>query len=415
VPVPLQASPARLWTDIDALSGLREPGAPGWTRPFLSASFVRSRGWVAERMRAAGLEASVDAALNVIGVWPGMSPRRPALMTGSHTDTVEGGGRFDGVAGVVAAIEVVRLLQEAGLTLERDLVVVDFAGEEPNAFGLSCVGSRALSGQLEEHHLALRDPEGTRLDDALAAAGGDPAAAIRLGWQPGSIAAFVELHIEQGPILEDEGLDLGVVDSIVGIDRCAVELRGRPDHAGTTPARLRRDALCAAAPLITWVESAADAHGLGTVGAIEVEPGSLNVVPAAARLGIELRSAEEAWLDRARAGLEACAREAAERRGVEAVLSWQEREPPVHCDDGVREAIAQAVRDGGLTPRRMASGAGHDAAMIAAVAPTGMLFVPSAEGRSHAPAEWTDPEHLARGTEALARTLVALDGGSTAA
>jgi beta-ureidopropionase / N-carbamoyl-L-amino-acid hydrolase len=235
----------RLAADLALLAGIREDG-PGWTRRAFGAPDREGRHEVAALMRGAGLETHIDEAGNVIGVLAGDGPSGgPALVTGSHTDTVAEGGRFDGVAGVIGAIEAVRLLVESGVRLHHDLRVVDFFGEEPNDYGLSCVGSRALAGTLLPAHLDLpsrRRDGGDQLGQAVIRAGGDPDRALRIGWAPGSVLAYLELHVEQGPHLEALGVPLGVVTTIVGIQRFEVTFRGRADHAGTMPMGRRHDA-----------------------------------------------------------------------------------------------------------------------------------------------------------------------------
>lgn len=399
----------RLWHDIDDLSEFREKDAPGWTRQVFSDPFRRSRQWLAATMSAAGLDAEVDAACNVVGVLPGTDPSLPALVTGSHTDTVRGGGRFDGIVGVLGAVEAVRLLGEAGVRLRHPLRVVDFAGEEANDFGISCVGSRALSGQLAAEHLDLRDPSGRTLAQALHDAGGDPATVLDLAWTPDDVACFVELHIEQGPVLEATGTAVGVVTGIVGIHRMTAVFTGRADHAGTTPMHLRKDAACAAAEAILAVEAAVSGDQVSTTGRITVEPGASNVVPSRAELLSEFRSSDAQWLLANRAAVNERLRAIADRRGIDVAIEWLMGEEPVVCTPEIVETIERVAADLGLSHRRMPSGAGHDAVMMAELAPVGMIFVPSRDGRSHTGEEWTDVEDIATGVQVLAETLVRLD------
>src|ERR1700674_2826576 len=293
----------RLQDDLASLAEFHDPDSPGWTRRVFSAPYIRSREWVADRMRNAGLKVRVDAAGNVIGTLAGVNGQ--ALVTGSHTDTVAGGGRFDGPLGVLGAIEAARCLRDGGLHLRHELRVVDFLGEEPNDFGISCVGSRAIAGTLSAEHLALHDPSGQALAGALASSGGDTARIKEAAWPAGDMSAFVELHIEQGPILERAGVPLGIVSGIAGIDRMLITFMGQADHAGTTPMDARHDALCAAADAVLAVERlAADGGGVGTAGRIEALPGALNVVPEHARLWAEFRNTAGDWLDSRRLLLE---------------------------------------------------------------------------------------------------------------
>ena len=399
---------ARLQTDLAALAEFRDPNSPGWTRRVFSEPYVRSREWVAGRMRDAGLEVSQDASGNLVGTLAGHGG--PALVTGSHTDSVAGGGRFDGPVGVLGAIEAARCIRDAGRKLRHELRVVDFVGEEPNDFGLSCVGSRAVAGRLTAEHLASRDPGGQTLAEALESMGADPRRIAEAAWTVGDIRAFVELHIEQGPVLEQAGVPLGVVSGIAGIERVVASFDGQADHAGTTPMNARHDALCAAADAVLAVESlASEGEGVGTAGRIEVLPGALNVIPARAQVWAEFRSVDGAWLDSRRARLEEAVLEAGHRRGVKATVRRLTRTEPVVASDEVQAAMKEAITNLGLGHVSLPSGAGHDTVQMARLGPVGMLFVASVGGRSHCPEEWTTPEDLGAGVSALLATLLVLD------
>ncbi|HXN90614.1 MAG TPA: M20 family metallo-hydrolase [Candidatus Sulfotelmatobacter sp.] len=398
---------ARLQSDLDALAEFREPDQTGWTRRVFSDPYIRSRKWLAQTMRDAGLQVTCDAAGNLIGVVPG---ERPALVTGSHTDTVAGGGRFDGPLGVLAAIEVARCIVQSGRELTHELRVVDFVGEEPNEFGISCVGSRAVAGTLSAAHLALRDPSGGTLAGALESVGGDSGRIVDSAWREGEVHAFVELHIEQGPVLEDAGIPIGIVSGIAGIERLHMTFEGEAGHAGTTPMRSRNDALCAAAEAVLAVEQVASrGDGVGTAGRIEAKPGALNVIPGHVELWAELRHTSKEWLDAARRDLETAATEIGARRGVRTTIDHLSRTEPVICSEVVRAAMSEALGDLGLASRTLPSGAGHDTVQMARLAPVGMLFVPSVGGRSHCPEELTLPQHLDAGASALMATLLVLD------
>ena len=398
----------RLQDDLERLAEFRDPDSPGWTRRVFSAPYVRSREWVAARMRDSGLQVTHDSAGNVIGTLAGGSG--PALVTGSHTDSVAGGGRFDGPLGVIGAIEVARCIRDGGLQLRHQLRVVDFLGEEPNDFSISCVGSRAVAGLLSAEHLALRDPSGRTLAEALVSCGGDPARIREAAWNGAEVGAFVELHIEQGPVLENAGIPLGIVSGIAGIERVLMTFTGQADHAGTVPMDARHDALCAAAEAVLAVESlATEKGGVGTAGRIEALPGAFNVVPGHVRLWAEFRSTEVDWLDSRRRRLEQSIVDAGRRRGVAVAIETLSRTEPVVASDLVRAAMAEAIAGLGLESMSLPSGAGHDAVQMAKLGPAGMLFVPSAGGRSHCPEEWTAPEHLETGVAALLATLLVLD------
>jgi N-carbamoyl-L-amino-acid hydrolase len=398
----------RMQADLAALAELRDPNQPGWTRTVFSPAYLRSREWVSVRMREAGLEVRRDTAGNLIGTLPGSSD--VALVTGSHTDTVPGGGRFDGPVGMLGAIEVARCIRESGQVLRHELRVVDFLGEEPNEFGLSCVGSRAIAGTLTPEHLASRDPGGRTLADAIESAGGDSRRIGEAAWRQGAVRAFVELHIEQGPVLEQAGVPIGIVTGIAGIERLLATFEGQAAHAGTTPMDARHDALCAAAETVLAIEGiASDGGGVGTAGRIEVLPGAANVVPGHAGLWSELRSIDPGWLDERRRRLEHAAGESGRARGVSVDVRRLSRTEPVATSADVIAAMRKAVTALGLGFVGLPSGAGHDTVQMARLGPIGMLFIPSAGGRSHCPEEWSTPEHVEAGTSALLATLLALD------
>jgi N-carbamoyl-L-amino-acid hydrolase len=399
---------ARIQADLAELAEFRDPDQPGWTRTVFSPEYLRSREWIIARMRDAGLEVQCDPAGNIVGTLRGSSNR--ALVTGSHTDTVSGGGRFDGPLGVLAAIEVARCIRGGGRALRHELRVADFLGEEPNDFGLSCVGSRAIAGTLTAAHLESRDPGGRTLAGAIDAAGGDARHIADAAWTAFGIEAFVELHIEQGPVLEQAGIPLGVVTGIAGIERHLATFGGQAGHAGTTPMASRHDALCAAAEVVLGVEKlASGGGGVGTCGRIEVLPGASNVIPGRALLWSELRSVDPGWLDDTSLRLEAAVHESGRRRGVSAHIERLSRTEPVTTSKDVVSAMSQAIAELGLQFLSLPSGAGHDAVQMAHLAPVGMLFVPSAGGRSHCPEEWTAPEHVEAGAAALLATLLVLD------
>ncbi|WP_460854612.1 M20 family metallo-hydrolase [Nocardiopsis coralliicola] len=408
---PPAPSRERLDAELGELSAITDDALPGWSRIALTEADRAGRQWALDAMRAAGLDASIDPAGNVVGVLEGRDPSAGAIVTGSHTDTVPGGGRFDGTVGFIGALEAVRALRESGRRLHHDLIVVDFFSEEPNAFGLSCVGSRALTGQLTGGHLALTDEHGTRFGDALAAAGMDPSAMAAHRLAPSRVRAFVELHIEQGPVLEQQDVQIGLVSTITGIARFRALFGGRRDHAGTMPMADRRDAGCAAAGTVLAVERIASGagHGRGTVGAVTFTPEAVNVVTERAEVHGELRSPERDWLEQARTALAHAAGTEADQRGVTLDFEWLPSKEPAAMASGVLRASTGAVEELGYRHSRMYSGAEHDAAIMSALCPTGMIFVPSHQGRSHCPEEWTDSTDIYAGVHTLLATLLRLD------
>ncbi|GIV95546.1 MAG: Zn-dependent hydrolase [Herpetosiphonaceae bacterium] len=400
----------RLLRDLDTLATFTEPGTTGWTRRAFSPAFIAARAWLAKRMQDAGLSVSVDAAGNLIGRRPGLVDM-PSLMIGSHTDTVPGAGRFDGMLGVLAGIAVARALDQAGVQLHYPLEIVDFLAEEPTPFGLSCIGSMGMAGVLDERELARQDSSGRTLAEALQAVGGRPddlGSAIR---KRGDIAAYLELHIEQGRVLEEQGAPLGVVQGIVGIRRAMLQFAGRPDHAGTTPMGLRHDALAAAAEVILAAERMAYAAGaaVATVGRLAISPNQENVVPGSVEMSLEVRSLNWGTVERVWAGIESEARTACSSRGVELIAGDLHDVAPMHTPDWLLEIIARACGEVATDPPLLPSGAGHDASWIGRIAPAGMIFVRSKDGRSHCPEEYSAPEDIALGANALGAALLALD------
>jgi N-carbamoyl-L-amino-acid hydrolase len=410
-PALLKPNLQRLESDFHELSTFTDSSFTGHTRQVLSEPYMSSREWIRDTMKQAGLEVHYDAAGNTIGLLKG-SGNGPALATGSHTDTVMSGGRFDGVIGVLGAIELVRRLRETSTVLERDLYVIDFLGEEPNEFGVSCVGSRSLTGAVTSDFFNTVNAAGTTLGSQLETVGLSPSAMLSNGWAHGSLHAFVELHIEQGPVLERNSQQLGVVTAIAGIERVVATFLGRADHAGTTSMADRRDALAAAAEAVLVVEQigCTGEHSVATVGSIEVEPGAMNVVPSSARIWTEMRSPSAEWLGTARRNVLDQLTALAERRDIGVDLGWLNDQNPVPTATSVQDVIANVSDELGYSWRAMPSGAGHDAAHLALLAPTGMIFVPSVDGRSHCPEEWTDFDDVGVGVHALGASLLSLDG-----
>lgn len=403
----LRVNADRIGADLDAMSKITDPGRP-WTRRAFSPRFDEGRDWLMQRFTEAGLIVSNDAGGNLLGRRPGSDPKRGRIMIGSHSDTVPDGGRFDGIAGVIVALEVARMLDEQGIRLRHHLEVVDFLAEEVSVFGVSCIGSRGMAGVLPQDWLVLTH-EGRSLDQAIRDVGGVPE------WQKPAtnIRAFLELHIEQGRVLEAEGTDLGIVTAIAGITRIEVTLTGQPDHAGTTPMGTRADALVAAAALVTDIDAEAfsRAHGphhfTATVGEFSIEPGAANVVPGRVRMLIDARSSVRAQMEDFVQWIET--RTAALPSGIRAETRLLSDNPPKPMDAGVVARLEEASNKVGASHRRMVSGAGHDAAYMSRIAPAAMIFVPSKDGRSHCAEEWTDIADIALGAEVMAEAVIALD------
>lgn len=404
----------RLWADLMALGAITEPSRP-YTRRAFSPLFDQGRAWLTGCMRETGLATHVDAAGNLIGRRGGKQPSQPAIVVGSHSDSVPSGGRFDGMAGVVAGIAIARALGEHGIELAHPLEVIDFLAEEPNEFGLSCIGSRGITGCLTAQQLTLKNPTSETLAAAVARVGGDPG---KLPMAPrNDIGAAFELHIEQGPVLEREGIDIGVVTAIVGITRLEVEFQGRAGHAGTTPMQGRRDPLIAAARLVSWVHeralelaAAGRGHFVATVGIIEALPGGSNVIPRSARIVIDARSEDRGLMAEFREMLDAESRSMAQAANVErSKLACLSDNRPAPCDARLQALLHKSATALALSAKSMASGAGHDMAFISQVAPAAMVFIPCKDGRSHTPEEWATAGALAAGTEVLFEAILEVD------
>jgi beta-ureidopropionase / N-carbamoyl-L-amino-acid hydrolase len=398
----------RLLADLEALAAVGDTGDGGNCRLALTDEDAGGRELVVGWMRALGLDVRVDRIGNVVATRAGTEDGLDPVMTGSHVDTVRTGGRYDGTLGVLAGLEVVRALDDAGVRTRRPLAVAFFTDEEGSRFAPDMLGSVVYAGGMPlEDALDTVAIDGAILRDELE----------RIGWAgdapvPGHAPhAYVELHIEQGPLLEEQGVTIGAVTGVQGISWQELTLTGQSNHAGTTPMRLRRDAGYAAAEVAVAVRRlAADlgGHQVGTVGRIDLHPNLVNVVAARATLTLDLRNTDEAVLATSERGLRARVDEIAAAEGVTA--SWRSlaRFAPVAFAEDVISLVERAAGDRGHTVMRLPSGAGHDAQMLARMCPTGMVFVPSRGGVSHNPAEFTEPEDLAAGCQVLADVLVEL-------
>lgn len=401
----------RIADDLAALAEMTRRDQPGFTRLAYSEEDRQARVWLRDRMKAAGLTVRLDAAANVIARRPGTS-EGAVLVVGSHIDTVPNGGRFDGIAGVVAGLEITRVLHEAGYPMRHPLEIIAFTNEEPNAFGLSTVGSRAMAGKLTTARAReLRDPGGRTLAEAIDFLGGDAARLDDARRSRGAIAHYLELHIEQGPVLDRERIPVGVVTGIAAPTRLRVRVDGRPDHAGTTPMGIRKDALAGAAEIVLALERIATEAGdsVGTVGRLVNQPNHANVVPGQVEMMVEFRSILPARIAAVRARLLAAMQEIAQRRGLE--VSWEllMEERPLQIPPETVDLAAAICQELGIAFGKLASGASHDANHIAEIAPVAMLFLPSVGGRSHCPEEFTHTADIAAGTRALLGLLLRLD------
>jgi N-carbamoyl-L-amino-acid hydrolase len=404
----------RLWNRMEALSRFTDPAKP-WTRRAFDNRFAQGRGWLKEEFKAAGLSVEVDAGGNLIGRTPGTGRDLGALVAGSHSDTVPAGGRFDGMLGLLAALEAAQSMREQQVSLVHPLEVVDFLAEEPSDFGISCIGSRSWAGVLTASDLARSLPSNVTLASAIESVGGS---AERLG-RPirtkDSVSAYVELHIEQGLVLAERKAEIGVVTAIVGIRRHEVTVEGRADHAGTTPMSLRRDALVGAAGFIRAVDELArlqpseSPYLVATVGKLSVDPNAINAVPGLVRMILETRSTDETALLQFEQELWGRTEGELNDRGLRLTRSLLSQTLPTACSPLIQSTIEEASIAAGFTSTRLPSGAGHDGVFVARIAPMGMIFVPCREGRSHTPEEWAEPGNCANGARVLAETLILLD------
>ena len=402
---------------IESLAQMTEPDRP-FTRRAFSKVYDSARAWLTGEFTSAGLEVTVDAGGNLVGQRPGGGASRdPAWALGSHIDTVVGGGRYDGMLGVVAALEVAQVLHEAGIELVRPLRVIDFLSEEPSDFGAFFVGSQALVGSLSAAELAAKNAQGETLKDAIGRVGGRPDALGRPLVQPEELAGFLELHIEQGPVLEQEGVSVGIVTGIAGITAKTIRIEGHATHAGTTPMAGRRDALEAAAELVTAVAENARrqeriAPFVATAGKLDVTPNATNVVPGCVDVVVEARSTDmsvvEEFFDLV---VEKKLRDLG-NRGFVTTMTPRGHAPAVACARFIVDAITEACTAEGRSFRKIVSGAGHDAMIVARVAPVGMLFIPCRNGVSHNPAEWASEDDIEAGAQTLLDSLLRLDASS---
>jgi allantoate deiminase len=376
-------------------------------RPYGSGALRRANDLVAGWMRAAGMTVGRDEFGNLIGRYEGREEGGGTLVLGSHLDTVRDAGRYDGPLGVMVGLACVEGLRMRGERLPYAVEVVGFADEEGLRFGTTFLGSSVFAGSFDPGLLDLEDSEGVTLADAVRSFGGDPDALAGAGRGGDDLIGYYEVHIEQGPVLERLGLPVGVVTGIQGQSRAGVVFAGAAGHAGTVPMEGRRDALCAAAEFVLAVEEAARVEPgmVATVGQVAVHPGAGNVIPGEVSLSLDLRHAEDGTRGRAVEDLREKARGIAEGRGVES--RWQARQESgaVLTDPNLTALLARAVTDLGHGVERLSSGAGHDAAEVAGIAPVTMLFVRSPGGVSHSPAESVSPEDVAASIEATSRFL----------
>jgi len=402
----------RLWSRLSELSEIGKYEGGGVTRLSFTQEERAAKDLVAAYMREAGLEVREDAIGNLIGRREGRDQGTPIVLAGSHVDSVRNGGDFDGPLGVLGAVEALQTMSERGLETERSVEVVAFADEEGARFSSGMIGSRALAGILRPEDLESEDRDGVSIAEAMRASGLDPERIGEAARAAGSVHSYVELHIEQGGILESRALPVGIVTGIAGPVWLRLTLTGEAAHAGTTPMDLRRDALAASAAVMSRIEREATRTGtsVGTVGQLDLSPGGINIVPGRVSFSLDLRDIDEGIRNDVEARIMHEAMLLCEKRGVSLETRTLQRLPPAPCSKLVREAARAACKELGYEAFELASGAGHDGMHLTELCPIGMIFVRSKSGISHNPAEYSSKEDCAAGAAVLYRTLLGLAG-----
>lgn len=396
----------RLAQSVESLAQIGQIPQGGVRRIAYSPEDIQARNLVQHWMIEAGMSVRIDTAGNIIGRYPGTFPQAPALATGSHIDTVPNGGRYDGAFGVLAGLEVVRVLNEQQMRLAHPLEVIVFTDEEG-----SMIGSKAMSGKVNNDAAYYRRPDGTNIQTCLERVGGNWDRIEQSRRNSEDMAAFVELHVEQGPILESLGKQIGVVEGIVGQRRYIITVKGSPSHAGSTPMYMRQDALVAASGVVLAVNRLANTPGqqVATVGRMQVSPNAANVIPGLVEMSLDIRDLSSQHIDnlmeQLRLNIEAIAADTQTEIELQPSLHNQ----PALAEQNIQQTIAQVCEDLGLSYTHLPSRASHDAQEIANFTDMGMIFVPSEAGVSHAETEYTSPEQCTQGANVLLHTLLRLD------
>jgi N-carbamoyl-L-amino-acid hydrolase len=406
----------RLQDEIDALAAYSSEPAPVVTRVVFSHADQQARVWLKALFAGAGLSIREDAVGNTFARWQGAEPTLPAIGTGSHIDAIPNAGRYDGTVGVMGGLEAIRALQRAGLKPRRSIELLLFTAEEPTRFGIGCLGSRILSGTLASDAANnLRDPDGASLD-TLRSQAGFTGSVESVVLPPGYYEYFVELHIEQGPLLEREGLSIGIVESIAAPAALNIAIQGEGGHAGTVLMADRKDAFLAAAELALAIETIARTVGgadtVATIGKCELFPGAVNSIPSRVKLTLDLRDTDGPRRDIVlQAILNSCA-EITARRGVTIASELLNADAPAQCDSHIVDTIREVCEARKIPYRTMVSRAYHDSLFLSRIAPAAMIFIPCRNGVSHRPDEYSSPEQIATGALVLAETLARLAGDS---
>ncbi|MGM8364813.1 Zn-dependent hydrolase [Virgibacillus sp. W0181] len=399
----------RLWASILELSEIGNDDRTGITRLSFSEADMEARKYIMLLMKEAGLHVRIDAVGNIIGRLSGTDNTRPAVITGSHIDTVIQGGMFDGALGVLAGIEVARTINESGVTLVHPLEIISFTDEEGARFGSGFIGSKGMIGDLNEEHFQMTDVNGVTYAEAFAHAGLNAKEYRNAIRHPKEIKAYVELHIEQGKILEMEDLSIGIVTDVRGPALMNVSFIGEANHAGTTPMSLRKDpslAMAVALPLIEKI--AVKWEGVATVGKMNFKPGETNVIPEAVEFTIDFRHTDKAIRQQMKKEIIQRLRMIAKQRNVELQTDIKLDIGPVACSPEVIKQMEKACWDASLPAHKMKCGAGHDALVLGKITNFGIVFVRSKDGKNHHPTEWSSKEDCGKGTQVLLNTIMYL-------
>ena len=398
----------RLRNDLRELSEIGRADDGGLYRMAFTEADMAGKDWLEKRMAECGLSTSRDGACNVIGRFEGRDPDAPALVIGSHIDTVPCAGVLDGTLGVLSGLECLRALKESGMTPERSIELIAFSDEEGRFGGM--FGSQAYAGHITPdtiHNAA--DLAGVKISEAMEQHGLDPWQALEARRDPRSLAAYLELHIEQGPVLTEENVQVGVVEAITGLFKWSVTFSGEPNHAGTTPMPMRKDAFMGVADFAHELPRILDKNGgeqsRATIGRVELVPGSANTVPGEARFSIDVRDTSEEVMEELAISIRKALRAIARRRGLSFSYETESWIHPVDCDAKLVDLVECAAKDAGVSYRRMSSGAAHDAQIMAGICPVAMIFVPSKGGLSHSPQEWTDYDDIEAGAGVMLRAI----------
>jgi ureidoglycolate amidohydrolase len=408
----MQINRERLVDDLETLASFSDDTPPGISRLVFAEADQRSRIWLKAQCSDASLAVREDAVGNMFARWVGARPQLAAIGTGSHIDAIPHSGKFDGTVGVLGGLEAIRTLQQSGFQPQRSIELLLFTSEEPTRFGLGCLGSRMLSGGLNSDADArLKDGDGNTLAQLRAAAGFQGSLdQVRL--PDGYYAAFVELHIEQGPLLEKEGLPVGIVTSIAAPAALRISIEGEGGHAGGVLMPDRKDAFCGAAEIVLAVEERARATGsidtCGTVGKCQIYPGAVNSIPSRVEMDVDIRDTDEQRRNRVLREIEQACAQVAARRRLQVRVTPINADAPATCSPRVINAMVEAAEENGLPYKKMVSRAYHDSLFMSRIAPVGMVFIPCRGGVSHRPDEYSAPQEIETGAKVLASTLAKL-------